>query len=127
VPDALAEAAATASLSVEDVAAAVEVVGKVMLTTYHSAKGREYTAVILPGLVDGLVPRNVNDRGTWRAPNPVELEEQRRAFYVAVSRAEQQAFLITGSGYETKNGYWWGSGTSPFLVEMLSRLDASSS
>lgn len=125
VPSVLIAAAKATRLTVEDLAAAVAVVGKVMLTTYHSAKGREYEATVLPGLVNEVVPRSVNDRGTWRSPNASELEEQRRAFYVAVSRAEQRTFLVTGPGHETRNGWWRESGPSPFLVEMLRRLDQS--
>jgi DNA helicase-2/ATP-dependent DNA helicase PcrA len=79
----------------QDLAPKVQVLGKIMLTTYHSAKGREFHTVILPGLVNGLVPRDVNHRGRCQRATGRELQEQRRAFYVALSRAERQVYLIT--------------------------------
>jgi DNA helicase-2/ATP-dependent DNA helicase PcrA len=111
--------------TIADLAAGVEVVGKLMLTTYHSAKGRQFRAVILPGLVNGLVPRQINVRGNWRTPIGAELDEQRRAFFVAVSRAESYAHLITGPGYFTTNGYWRSDGPSDFVVAVEAAIASS--
>lgn len=105
-------------LALQDLASKVEVIGKVVLTTYHSAKGREFRRVILPGLVNGVIPRSINDMGTWRDPNPSEEAEQRRSFYVALTRAEEAAYLIVGPGYHTTNGYWRSSGPSRFVRDM---------
>lgn len=110
-------------LAMQDLAARVEVIGKVVLTTYHSAKGREFASVVLPGLVNGLVPRDVNDKGQWRKASGRELEEQRRAFYVAVSRASESVFLIVGPGHHTQTGYWISKGPSDFVVDMAARLE----
>ncbi|MFE3170059.1 ATP-dependent helicase [Amycolatopsis sp. NPDC059090] len=120
--DNLAHQCRSKSLMLQDLAQGEQVIGKVLLTTYHSAKGREFDTVILPGLLNGIIPRNVNDRGRWRSPNAKELTEQRRAFYVALTRAETTLHLITGPGYHTKNGYWRPDGTSDFVTEMLQRL-----
>jgi len=53
--------------------------GRLVLTTYHSVKGREFSAVVLPGLVEGLVPFYFADRGI----SAQDLETARRLFYAA--------------------------------------------
>jgi superfamily I DNA/RNA helicase len=44
--------------------------GRIVLTTYHSAKGREFGVVVLPGLVDKHIPyycwSGLPERGGWR-------------------------------------------------------------
>ncbi|MCX5443865.1 3'-5' exonuclease [Streptomyces sp. NBC_00063] len=112
----------TKNLALQDLAQGEEVIGKILLTTYHSAKGREFDTVILPGLLNGIIPRNVADRGKWRQPTAKELAEQRRTFYVALTRAESRLHLIYGPGYHTRNGYWRPDGPSDFLIEMYRRL-----
>lgn len=100
----------------------MDVIGKVLLATYHAAKGREFDTVILPGLLNGIIPRDIPDRGKWRKPTQTELAEQRRTFYVALTRAESSVNLIVGPGYETKNGSWISYGPSDFVIEMARRL-----
>lgn len=60
--------------------------GKVTLMTIHSAKGLEYQGVFLVGLGDGLFPhvRSVDESG---------IEEERRLFYVALTRARRHLTL----------------------------------
>ncbi len=60
---------------------------KVTLMTLHSSKGLEFAVVFIAGLEEGLFPlaRAVEDRA--------ELEEERRLFYVGVTRAEKMLFL----------------------------------
>jgi DNA helicase-2/ATP-dependent DNA helicase PcrA len=67
--------------------------GRLVLTTYHSAKGREFSAVVLPGLVEGLVPFYFANQGITEK----ELERARRLFYVAVTRAADAVVLIPGT------------------------------
>ncbi|MDH6711083.1 superfamily I DNA/RNA helicase [Kitasatospora sp. MAA19] len=120
---ALAGLCQSKDLVLQDLARGEEVVGKVLLATYHAAKGREFDTVILPGLVQGLIPRDVPGGGNrWRKPTEAELEEQRRTFYVALTRAESTVTMIVGPGYETKNGYWISHGPSAFVIEMVRRL-----
>jgi len=60
---------------------------KVSLMTIHSAKGLEFPYVFIVGMEENLFPSqlSVNSR--------TELEEERRLFYVALTRAEKAAFL----------------------------------
>jgi len=59
----------------------------VSLMTLHSAKGLEFDAVFLAGLEEGLLPhsRSIN--------SPGELEEERRLFYVGMTRAKKSLVL----------------------------------
>jgi DNA helicase-2/ATP-dependent DNA helicase PcrA len=60
--------------------------GKVTLSTVHSAKGLEWFAVFIPHALEGLFPSN-------RATNLEEMEEERRLFYVACSRAKEELYI----------------------------------
>jgi DNA helicase-2/ATP-dependent DNA helicase PcrA len=60
---------------------------KVTLMTVHAAKGLEFPVVFVAGLEKGLFPLGKSDEITE------DLEEERRLFYVAVTRAEQKLFL----------------------------------
>ncbi|WP_127141803.1 ATP-dependent helicase [Flagellimonas marinaquae] len=96
---------ATGSLTefLEDVALATDLdkdVGdddRVALMTIHLAKGLEFPYVYIVGMEEDLFPSamSMNTRS--------ELEEERRLFYVALTRAEKQAFLTY-----TQNRYRWG-------------------
>lgn len=60
----------------------------VNLITMHSSKGLEYRMVILPDLLEGVIPQKKADKQD-------ELEEERRVFYVAVTRAKEKLVLCT--------------------------------
>ncbi len=70
---------------------------RVALMTIHLAKGLEFKHVFVVGLEEDLFPSamSMNTRS--------ELEEERRLFYVALTRAEEQAYLTY-----TINRYRWG-------------------
>ncbi|OWY23337.1 ATP-dependent DNA helicase [Sphingobacteriales bacterium UPWRP_1] len=61
--------------------------GKVKLMTVHTAKGLEFPCVYVVGLEEGLFPSMMASK------NVQELEEERRLFYVAVTRAKQKLHL----------------------------------
>jgi DNA helicase-2/ATP-dependent DNA helicase PcrA len=61
----------------------------VALMTLHSAKGLEFPMVFLPGLEEGLLP-HFNAQG-----RPEDLEEERRLFYVGMTRAKEKLLLST--------------------------------
>lgn len=62
--------------------------GRLNLSTLHSAKGREFDAVILFGMNDGILP----DRRDLRTPEQVR--EARRLFYVGVTRARKELHVV---------------------------------
>ncbi|WP_331768933.1 ATP-binding domain-containing protein (plasmid) [Embleya sp. NBC_00888] len=87
--------------------------GRVTFTTYHSAKGREFSIVILPCLMGGVVP-NYPDTQSPRA-----LQAARHMFYVAVTRAQHEIVLLTGGHHFNRYGRRFTNGRTRFLDDML--------
>ncbi len=87
---------------------------KVSLMTIHAAKGLEFRIVFIVGMEENLFPSQMSS-GSIR-----ELEEERRLFYVALTRAEEQCFLT-----HAQNRYRYGKSEfcnpSPFLREIDAR------
>jgi superfamily I DNA/RNA helicase len=63
----------------------------VVLATVHASKGLEYPAVFFAGLEDGILPYH---RGK-EPPAPERLAEERRIFYVGVTRAQRFLYLCS--------------------------------
>ena len=84
---------------------------KVTLMTIHSAKGLEFEAVFVTGLEDGLFP------GSQAHFFPREMEEERRLFYVAVTRAKRFCFLSYAQS-RFRYGQFEISDPSPFIAEI---------
>ena len=61
----------------------------VSLMTLHNAKGLEFTVVMVPGLEEGLLPHES------ALDDDEELEEERRLFYVGMTRAKDELHLLT--------------------------------
>ena len=59
----------------------------VQLLTMHGAKGLEFTTVILTDVNEGILPQK-------RAEQEKDAEEERRVFYVAMTRAKEKLFLF---------------------------------
>ena len=59
-----------------------------IISTIHSAKGLEYEAVIILDVVDGVIPHSNVEEGT------PEDNEERRCFYVAVTRAKKYLYFM---------------------------------
>ncbi len=87
----------------------------VTLMTLHSAKGLEFPIVFLPGLEHGLLP-HFNTQG-----RPEDVEEERRLFYVGLTRARQRLLLSTCRRRRIA-GRYQDQLPSPFLEELPERL-----
>lgn len=66
----------------------------VLITTVHGAKGLEWPLVVLAGVNEEDFPHYSRDN----PPNPARLEEERRLFYVAITRAKEQLTLLDDGG-----------------------------
>ena len=89
--------------------------GVVTLMTLHNAKGLEFPVVFLAGCEDGLFPL------ARALDSPREFEEERRLFYVGLTRARDRVYL----SYAHERFRWGQStagGPSPFLGELPDEL-----
>jgi DNA helicase II / ATP-dependent DNA helicase PcrA len=89
----------------------------VSLMTLHSAKGLEFDAVFLAGLEEGLLPH------TRSGSNLSEIEEERRLFYVGMTRAKQ-SLTISRAIYRRSYGEERLRASTPsrFLAEIPAEL-----
>jgi DNA helicase-2/ATP-dependent DNA helicase PcrA len=84
----------------------IEGVGRVTLTTMHSAKGREFDAVVLYGV-------NASDLPSRRdKQSPTSLRDARRSFYVGVTRPRKELCLIFQEHHH-----------SPWIEELARKMD----
>lgn len=82
-----------------------------LLSTIHQSKGMEWPVVILPWLVDTIFPsaRSVEDGN---------LDEERRLFYVAVTRAKDRLYLSVPRSKKTSDGGMCPAEPSQFVREI---------
>lgn len=85
----------------------------VTLMTLHNAKGLEFPVVFLTGLEDGLFPL------AQSFDDPPKLEEERRLFYVGITRAQQKLY-ISFAEMRRRNGELLPGIKSRFLKEIAS-------
>jgi DNA helicase-2/ATP-dependent DNA helicase PcrA len=86
--DFLAELALVHGVAAENVIMADEPDDKLVLSTIHQAKGLEWPIVFVLWVAEGRFPTAQSLR------TPAELEEERRLFYVAVTRAADELYLL---------------------------------
>ncbi len=116
----LADTKGSLSEFMEDVALATDAdsdkgeENRVALMTVHLAKGLEFPYVYIVGMEEELFPSgmSMNTRS--------ELEEERRLFYVAVTRAEKQAYLTY-----TQSRYRWGKLIDAEPSRFIAEIDDS--
>lgn len=87
---------------------------KVSMMTIHSAKGLEFEAVFIVGLEEDLFPNQLAQY------NSAEMEEERRLFYVALTRAKTYCYLSHAQS-RVVYGKFTFCNPSPFLTEIDSR------
>lgn len=86
----------------------------VTLMTIHSAKGLEFPFVFILGVEDGLLPHE-------RSLAENTLDEERRLFYVALTRGKRHVTLFEAIS-RSKHGREWMAKTSRFLQEIPEQL-----
>ncbi len=86
----------------------LEGTGRVNLSTLHSAKGREFDAVILYGMNKGAIPSQRDKK------SPSALREARRLFYVGVTRPRKELAIVYQDGNH-----------SPWVKELFKRSQQS--
>ena len=84
---------------------------RVSLMTIHSAKGLEFPVVFVAGMEEGLLPHSIS------MISSTELEEERRACYVAMTRAKKKLYLTSASERRTF-GRSYESHISRFVAEI---------
>ena len=88
---------------------------RISLLTLHAAKGLEFPVVFIVGCEHGLLPL------TWGKPEPEDAAEERRLFYVGVTRAKTRLFLC-----RARKRRWRGKvremPPSPYLADIEERL-----
>lgn len=86
--------------------------GKVQLMTMHMSKGLEYPVVFLAGCNEGTSP-HFNSLGSTTA-----MEEERRLFYVGMTRAKQLLIMTRFEFTRHQGGGWMKTTPSRFLAEI---------
>lgn len=89
--------------------------GRVTMITLHSAKGLEFPVVFIAGVEEGLLPIQRAIEAEWSDRKP--MEEERRLFYVGITRAEELLFL-TYAGGRALYGQYRPSVASRFLAQI---------
>jgi len=89
------------NLAIEDLGIYASPEAALTLSTIHNAKGREYQAVALIQVHDGSIP-------FYQAKTAAEIEEEKRVFYVAITRAKRLLFYVTDTSH-------WRNTPSRFL------------
>jgi DNA helicase-2/ATP-dependent DNA helicase PcrA len=108
----LAELALVQGMAAENIVAAEPSDDKLVLSTVHQAKGLEWPICFVLWLAEGRFPSAQAMR------NPIELEEERRLFYVAVTRTMAELYLLYPTVEESHDGPSKLMRPSRFLVEL---------
>ncbi|RLI72134.1 MAG: hypothetical protein DRP02_02610 [Candidatus Gerdarchaeota archaeon] len=78
-------------------------INAIKIMTVHRAKGLQFPVVFVPHLIEGLFPIRARNSNRWLIPTNLfnvqryegNLEDERRLFYVAITRSEKFLFLST--------------------------------
>ena len=90
-------------------------IDKVTLSTIHQAKGMEWPVVLVPWLSEGMFP-------SGKATEEGRMDEERRLFYVVVTRAKDQLYLYSPLMRKTPDGGIFPVDASVFVKEIPPQL-----
>jgi len=113
----LTEVALAGEFSGETVVTGPEEQEFVILSTVHQAKGLEWPVVFIPWLADGRFPTDL------AINTPEELEEERRVFHVAVTRAKDEVYLIVPQMVTNRSRSLIMMKPSRFLSELTGQIE----
>jgi DNA helicase II / ATP-dependent DNA helicase PcrA len=105
-------AGSLSSLSVHGLAERARKVDRVEVTTMLSSKGLEFDVVLILGADEGVSPHFLSKRDTEK------LDEDRRKFYVSVTRARDEVRIFYSGFVEWPSGKSSADGPSRFLTEI---------
>ena len=88
---------------------------RLTLSTVHQAKGMEWPVVMLPWLSEGMFP-------SGKAVEEGRIDEERRLFYVAVTRAKDMLFMLAPQIRKMADGGMFPISISPFVREIPREL-----
>ncbi len=92
----------------------------VTLMTLHSAKGLEFDSVHIAGCDEGILPSNAFSGDSTPAEKHEKLEEERRLFYVGLTRAKKHLFL-----YTCQTRFWHGEKKGFAPTSFIQEMDTS--
>ena len=92
----------------------------VTLMTLHSAKGLEFDTVHIAGCDEGILPSRAFEGDYTTEEKREKLEEERRLFYVGLTRAKKNLFL-----YTCKNRFWHGEHKGFAPTSFIEEMDTS--
>jgi len=95
--------------------------GKVNLMTIHAAKGLEFPVVFIAGTEEGIIPHERSMEDEAEGQEGKALEEERRLFYVAITRARDKLYITSCQKRKRQQAYNERS-PSPFLTEIPPHL-----
>jgi len=89
--------------------------GAVQVISSHRSKGREFDYVFMIGLEDDVLP-------DYRAQKTEDIDEERRIFYVSLTRTRKAAYLTSASERKTRQGDVWKKTPSRFINHIPEEL-----
>ena len=101
---------------------------QVYLSTIHASKGLEYDTVYLMDVIDGILPEQVPASQRFASKKEKEIyEEERRLFYVGVTRAKNRLYLFTAKRKSTFCEDFFGKGAKKQAIDFKALKSTSSS
>jgi DNA helicase II / ATP-dependent DNA helicase PcrA len=104
-----------ADATIRDLGDRARAAGRVMAATLHGAKGLEFDVVIVCDVEEGRIPH----WGSINSSNPAELEEDRRKFYVALTRARRRVHLVWAQWRISRKGNPYPIALSRFALDLI--------